>query len=39
MKNLIQKLYIEINNLNFTFFVVEDNNQGDFKILYKLETP
>ena len=39
MKNLIPKLYIEINNLNFTFFVVEDNNQGDFKILYKLETP
>ena len=39
MKNLIPKLYIEINKLNFTFFVVEDNNQGDFKILYKLETP
>ncbi len=39
MKNLIPKLYIEINKLNFTFFVVEDNDQGDFKILYKLETP
>ncbi len=39
MKNLIQKLYLEINNSDFTFFVVEDNHQGDFKISYKLKTP
>ena len=38
MKNLNQKLYLEINNSNYTFFVVEDNNQDNFKILYKLKT-
>ena len=36
MNNLNLKLYLEINNLNFTFFVIEDNHQGDFKISYKL---
>ncbi len=39
MKNSTQKLFLEINNSNFTFFVVEDDNQGDFKISYKLKTP
>ena len=39
MKNLNQKLYLEIDNSNFTFFVVEDNNQSDFKISYKFKTP
>ena len=37
MKNLNQKLYLEIDNSNFTFFVVEDNNQIDFKISYNLK--
>ncbi len=39
MNNLNLKLYLEINNLNFTFFVIEDNHQGDFKISYKLKIP
>ena len=39
MKNLNQKLYLEINDSNFTFFVVEDNNQENLKISYKLKTP
>lgn len=39
MKNLSPKLYLEINNSNLIFFVIEDDYQNDFKISYKLTTP
>ena len=39
MKNLSPKLFLEINNSNLIFFVVEDDYQNDFKISYKLTTP
>ena len=39
MKNSSLTLYLEINNLNYIFFVVENNGPGNFKILYKSELP
>ena len=39
MKNLSPKLYLEINNSNLIFFVIEDDYQNAFKISYKLTTP
>ena len=39
MKNFSLTLYLEINNLNYIFFVVENNGPGNFKILYKSELP
>ena len=38
MKNLSPKLYLEINNSNLIFFTIEDDNQNDFKISFKLKT-
>ena len=38
MKNLLPKLYLEINNSNLIFFTIEDDNQNDFKISFKLKT-
>ena len=39
MKNLSPKLFLEINNSNLIFFVIEDDYQNAFKISYKLTTP
>ena len=38
MKNFIT-LYLEINNSNFAFFVVSNENLDNIKIIYKLEIP
>ena len=32
-------LYLEINDLNFIFFVTENDNDNDLKVKYKLITP
>ena len=39
MKNPELNLYIEINILNFIFFVGENDDQDKYKIVYKLEIP
>ena len=39
MKNSSLSLYLEINDLNFIFFVTENNTENDFKINHKLITP
>ncbi len=39
MKNSSLTLYLEINNHNFIFMVVESDEQNNFKIIYKLELP
>ena len=39
MKNSELNLYIEINILNFIFFVGENDDQDKYKIVYKLEIP
>ena len=37
MKNSFPKLYIEINEYNFVFYVIEDGEDNNFKIILKLE--
>ena len=37
MKNSSPKLYIEINEYNFVFYVIEDGEDNNFKIILKLE--
>ena len=37
MKNSSPKLYIEINEYNFVFYVIEDSEDNNFKIILKLE--
>ncbi len=39
MKNLSLKLYLEINKLNYIFFVIENNNENFIKVDYKLVIP
>lgn len=39
MKNSSLSLYLEINNLNFIFFVGENDQHDNFKIIYRLELP
>ena len=39
MKNSFFTLYLEINHLNFIFFVLESDEYGNFKIVYKFELP
>ena len=39
MKNPSLQLYLEINELNFIFYVVENDDLYNFKIIYKLEHP
>ncbi len=39
MENSSLTLYLEINNLNYIFFVAEKDEQNNFKITYKLEIP
>ena len=39
MKNSSLSLYLEINNLNFIFFVGENDQHDNFKIIYRLEIP
>lgn len=38
MQDLGSTLYLEINNLNFIFFVIE-SDENNFKITYKLDVP
>ena len=37
MQNSNPKLYLEINNSNFIFYVVENNENNELKIIYKLD--
>ncbi len=39
MKNISLALFLEINELNYIFYVGESNENNDFKILYELEAP
>ncbi len=39
MKNSSLTFYLEINNTSYIFFVSENDEQGNFKIVYKLEIP
>ena len=39
MKNSFLTLFLEINNLNFIFFVGESDEYDNFKIIYKFELP
>ena len=39
MKNISLTLFLEINELNYIFYVGESNENNDFKILYELEVP
>ena len=39
MKNSPLSIYLEINDLNFIFFVTENNSEHDFKINHKLIAP
>ena len=38
MKHLSLTLYLEINNINFIFFVRSNDDQNNFKTIYKLKT-
>ena len=37
MQNSNPKLYLEINNSNFIFYVIENNENNELKIIYKLD--
>ena len=39
MKNSSLTLYLEINDLNYIFYVGENDEQNNFKIVYEKETP
>ena len=39
MKKLSPTLYLEINNLNFSFFVSEIDEQDNFNIVFKTKVP
>ena len=39
MHNSFLKLYIEINKINFIFFVVESDDQENFRVIYELPVP
>ena len=39
MHNSFLKLYIEINKINFIFFVGESDDQENFRIIYELPIP
>ena len=38
MKHLSLTLYLEINNFNFIFFVRSNDDQNNFKTIFKLKT-
>ena len=38
MKHLSLTLYLEINNINFIFFVRSNDDQNNFKTIYKFKT-
>ena len=39
MNDSISTLFLEINSINFIFYVGEKDENENFKILYKLEIP
>tara|TARA_B100000941_G_C28501638_1_gene554675 strand:- start:1540 stop:2733 length:1194 start_codon:yes stop_codon:yes gene_type:complete len=39
MHNSFLKLYIEINKINFIFFVVKSDDQENFRVIYELHVP
>ena len=39
MGNSFFNLYVEINNSSYVFFVSENNEQNNFKIIYHLPVP
>ena len=39
MKKSFLTLYLEIDTLNFNFYVGESDEQNNFKIIYKFHTP
>ena len=39
MKNSSTTLYLEINNLSYSFFVGKNDERDNFKILYELKLP
>ena len=39
MKNFSQALYLEISISNFNFYVTENDEQDNLKIIYKAEVP
>ena len=39
MKKLSSELFLEINDTNFIFFAGENDQQGNFNITFKFETP